>query len=110
MTEGMVNCDPVLLEPIFHVTITLPNEYTPRAQRLISGRRGQILGFGPKDGRDGWDEVSAYMPQAVIHDLIVDLRSLTLGVGTFAWRFDHLQELSGRLAAQVTAARAATAS
>ncbi len=34
-------------------------------------------------------------------DLIVELRSLTMGVGTFDWGFDHLQELTGRLADEV---------
>ena len=46
------------------------------------------------------------MPQAEIHDLIVELRSLTMGVGTYTWRYDHLQELTGRLADQVLAAAA----
>jgi elongation factor G len=48
------------------------------------------------------------MPQAEIHDLIIELRSLTLGVGTFTWKFDHLQELIGRLADQIIAHRAET--
>jgi len=108
MTEGMAKCDPVLLEPIFLVTIQIPAEFTPKAQRLISGRRGQILGFGAITDWRGWDEVSAYMPQAEIQDLIIELRSLTLGVGTFTWKFDHLQELTGRLADQVIAQRAET--
>jgi len=106
MTDGMAKCDPVLLEPIFLVTIQIPGEFTPKAQRLISGRRGQILGFGAIADWKGWDEVSAYMPQSEIHDLIIELRSLTLGVGTFTWKFDHLQELIGRLADQVIAHRA----
>ena len=37
-----------------------------------------------------------YLPQAELHDLVVELRSLTLGVGSFDWRFDHLQELTGK--------------
>ena len=106
MTDGMGKCDPVLLEPIYHVTIQIPGEFTPKAQRLISGRRGQILGFGAIADWKGWDEVSAYMPQSEIHDLIIELRSLTLGVGTFTWKFDHLQELTGRLADQVISHRA----
>jgi elongation factor G len=106
MTDGMAHCDPVLLEPIFLVTLQIPAEFTPKAQRLISGRRGHILGFGPIIDWKGWDEVSANMPQSEIHDLIIELRSLTLGVGTFTWKFDHLQELIGRLADQVIAQRA----
>ncbi len=82
---------------------------TARVQRLITGRRGQVLGYDAKDGWNGWDVVSAQMPQAELHDLIVELRSLTLGVGTFTCRFDHLQELAGRLADQVVQARNAAA-
>jgi elongation factor G len=101
MTEAMPNCEPVLLEPIHAVTVTVPTEFTSRVHGLISGRRGQILGFDAKEGWPGWDEVSAQLPQSELHDLIIELRSLTLGVGTFAWKFDHLQELVGRIADKV---------
>ena len=98
MTEGMPKCEPVLLEPILQVTIAAPTEFTPKVQRLITGRRGQILGFDGRPGWDGWDEVKALMPEAEVHDLIVELRSLTLGLGFFTSSFDHLAELTGRLA------------
>lgn len=105
MAEGMPQCDPVLLEPILAVEISVPSDFTSKAQRIITGRRGQILGFDAKENWASWDQVSAYLPQAEMGDLIVELRSLTMGVGTFGWRFDHLQELSGRAAAQVVEAR-----
>ncbi len=101
MTDGMPKCDPVLLEPILAVEIAVPSEYTSKAQRIISGRRGQILGYEAKDGWRGWDAVSAYLPQAEMGDLIIELRSLTMGTGTFSWRFDHLQEVAGRTAEKV---------
>lgn len=106
MREAMPNCDPVLLEPICKVTIAVPSEFTAKAQRIVSGRRGQILGFDAKPGWNGWDEVQAYLPQAEMHDLIVELRSLTMGIGSFAWVFDHLAELTGRPAEKVIQARA----
>ncbi len=109
MSEGMPKCDPVLLEPICSVQIVIPNDFTARVHGLISGRRGQILGFSPKEGWQGWDEVNAYLPQSELHDLIVDLRSLTLGVGTFSWKFDHLQELTGRIADKIVEHRLAAA-
>ncbi|MBC7907204.1 MAG: elongation factor G, partial [Rhodospirillaceae bacterium] len=93
--------------PILHVEVSVPSDFTPKAQRIISGRRGQILGFDAKDGWPGWDTVSAYLPQAEMGDLIVELRSLTMGVGTFSWKFDHLQELSGRSADKVVEDRKA---
>jgi elongation factor G len=107
MREGMPNCSPVLLEPVFQVTITIPNEHTSKIQRLSSGRRGKILGFSPKEGWKDWDEISVMMPQAEMFDLVVELRSLTMGVGTFDWSFDHLEEIVGKEADQVVAARAA---
>ncbi len=106
MTEALPKCEPVLLEPIHQVEISVPNAFTSKVQRLISGRRGQILGFDAKAGWAGWDTVSANMPHSELHDLIVELRSITLGVGTYTARFDHLQELTGKLAEKVLASRA----
>ena len=107
MSEGMPKCDPVLLEPICEIKVTVPSEHTSKVNGLISGRRGQILGFDARAGWPGWDVVSAYMPQAEMDDLIIELRSITQGVGTFTFAYDRLQELTGRLADQVLAARAA---
>ncbi|HZB91332.1 MAG TPA: elongation factor G [Stellaceae bacterium] len=105
MSEAMPKCEPVLLEPIHQVDVAVPNAFTSRVQRVISGRRGQILGYDARPGWDGWDVVTALLPQAELHDLIVELRSVTLGVGTYAERFDHLQELTGKLAERVMAGR-----
>jgi elongation factor G len=107
--EALPKCEPFLLEPIDLVEISVPNAFTARVQRLVSGRRSQILGYDAKPDWPGWDVVSAHMPQSELHDLIVELRSLTLGVGSFAHRFDHMQELSGRPAEKVLAMRTADA-
>jgi elongation factor G len=109
MQEAMPKCDPVLLEPIHHVDISVPNAFTSKVQRLISGRRGQILGYDAKEGWTGWDTVSADLPQSELHDLIMELRSITLGVGTYVERFDRLQELTGKLAEKVMATKSEAA-
>ncbi len=101
MSEGMSQCDPVLLEPIYEVTISVPSDFTAKIHGLVSGRRGQILGFETKQDWDSWDELKCYLPQSEIHDLVIELRSLTVGVGSFDWRFDHLQQLTGKLAERV---------
>lgn len=98
MTEALPACEPVLLEPILTVSIAVPSDFTSKVQRLVSGRRGQILGYDARPGWQGWDEVKVYLPQAEMHDLIVELRSLSLGVGTFTWSFERLQELTGKAA------------
>jgi elongation factor G len=109
MTEGMPNCSPVLLEPIMHVRIHAPNDATAKVNAIVSGRRGQLMGFDARDGWRGWDTVEAQMPMSELHGLIIDLRSLTQGVGTFETKFDHLAELTGKLAEQVVATRKAAA-
>jgi elongation factor G len=109
MSEGMPNCSPVLLEPIMHVHIHVPNDATAKVNAVVSGRRGQLMGFDVRDGWKGWDTVEAQMPLAEIGNLIVDLRSLTQGVGTFEMEFDHLAELTGKLADHVIASHKAAA-
>ena len=93
LKEGLPQCQPVLLEPILDVTVSVPSEYTSKALQLITQRRGQILGYEGKAGWSGWDEVRTHIPQGEIHDLIVSLRSLSQGTGFFEWAHDHLQEV-----------------
>ena len=100
MREGMAECKPVLLEPVRKVEIAVPSEATARVNGIVSQRRGQLLGFDARPGWKGWDVVEAMIPESEIRDLIVELRSATAGVGTFKSRFDHLAELTGRLADQ----------
>jgi elongation factor G len=104
MTEGMPNCVPVLLEPIMRVKIHVPNDATSKANQVVSGRRGQLMGYDARAGWKGWDSVEAQMPLSELHNLIIDLRSLTQGVGTYEMEFDHLAELNGKLADQVVTA------
>lgn len=92
MKEALAKADPVLLEPVDKVTVTVPNEFTAKAQRLLTGRRGQILGFAERPGWPGWDEIEALVPEAELHDLIIELRSQTLGLGSYVKAFDHLAE------------------
>ncbi len=106
MSEALPKCHPILLEPISNVTVYVPNVFTPQIQRLLSGRRAQILGFEAREGWNGWDQVNALLPQSELADLIIELRSLTRGVGTYDYRFEHLQELSGKLADDVVKAAA----
>jgi elongation factor G len=107
IVEGLPQCQPVLLEPIHLVEIVCPTDATAKINALMSGRRGQILGFDTRGGWEGWDVVRAKMPEAEIGDLIVEVRSATAGAGTFTFKFDHMAELTGRTADQIVAARRA---
>jgi elongation factor G len=107
IAEGLPQCQPVLLEPIHLVEIVCPNDATAKMNAILAGRRGQILGFDTREGWPGWDTVRAQMAEAEIGDLIIEVRSATAGVGSFAFKFDHMAELTGRTADQIIAARRA---
>ena len=97
MQTGMPDCEPTLLEPVDAVEISVPNSFTANVLKLISGRRGQILGYEAKASWPGWDVVSAHMPEVEMQSMILELRSLTMGVGTFRWQYDHLTPVPDNL-------------
>jgi elongation factor G len=109
MVEAMPQCQPLLLEPIVAVEIHAPSEHTARMNQIVTGHRGQLLGFDGREGWPGWDTVKAHMPESEIASLIVELRSATAGVGTFTFAFDHMAELTGRAADQVVSTQNARA-
>ncbi|MBV9627352.1 MAG: elongation factor G [Xanthobacteraceae bacterium] len=109
IVEALPQCSPVLLEPIHTVEIVCPTDATAKINAIMSGRRGQILGFDTREGWPGWDSVRALMPESEIGDLIIEVRSATAGVGTFTAKFDHMAELTGKPAEQIVAARKAAA-
>ena len=98
MKEGMAQCSPILLEPVMKVEIATPSAATAKVTALVPQRRGQILGYDARPGWPGWDVVEATMPQSEIGDLIIELRSATAGAASYRASFDHMAELSGRLA------------
>jgi len=107
MSEGMPGCAPVLLEPIMRVQVHVPSDASAKVNSLVSGRRGTPMGYDARPGWRGWDTVRCEMPLAEVSDLIVDLRSLTQGTGTYEMEFDRLAELSGKLADTIVAERKA---
>ena len=109
MSEGMPKCNPILLEPVMAVSITVPSDSNARINGIISQRRGQILGFDARDGWPGWDVIEAHIPSNEMESLIVDVRSATAGVGSYTAKFDHLSEVTGRLKDQVLSASKAAA-
>jgi elongation factor G len=101
IVEIIPKLDPVLLEPILRMEIHVPREATPRAQRLVTGRRGQLLSFDANLDLPGWEIVTAYLPQAELRGFIVELRSVSAGLGHYVVRHDHYAELMGRQAERV---------
>lgn len=101
MSEALAAASPYLLEPVAHVRIVTPSSATSRVTSAISSRRGQMLGMEPREGWRRWDVVEALMPEASLRNLDAELRSLSQGLASYEARFDHLQEVSGKLADEV---------
>jgi elongation factor G len=101
MSEALAAAAPYLLEPVVKVAILAPNAATSRVTSAISSRRGQMLGMEPREGWHRWDRIEALMPEASLRGLDADLRSLSQGLATYSAEFDHLQEISGKLADEV---------
>jgi len=98
MSEALPACQSVLLEPVEKLTILAPSTTTSRVISTITARRGQILGFDAREDWPGWDRVEVFLPQSERADVIIELRSITQGLGTFEAEFDHMAELTGRMA------------
>jgi len=105
MQAGIPRCEPQLLEPIMAVQVWMPQAFTAKVMQALTGRRGQVLGYDQKAGWPGWEQIEAYLPQAEMHDFVVELRSITMGAGGFHWQFDHLQEVPEKLATAILAQR-----
>lgn len=107
MKDGLPKAAPIILEPISEVQVMIPSQYTSGVLGQMNGLRGQILGYGPMPDRQGWDQVTANVPQGELWDYIIELRTLTQGLGYYTSKFSHLSPvpptLSQELIAQATA-------
>ncbi len=88
--EGFMDSKPVLLEPIFNVEVTVPDDFTGDVMGDLSSRRGKIAGMDP-DGRN--QIIRAAVPQAELYQYSVDLRSMTQGQGIYSLEFSHYEEV-----------------
>ena len=92
--EALPKCNPVVLEPIAHVRVTVPTNYTSTVIQQLTGKRGQILGMNPAD-RAGFDLVEAYVPAVELSRYITELRTATQGLGTYGWRHERYDPIPG---------------
>lgn len=98
MSEALAQCQPYLLEPVCHLVIDTPSGATSKASSCVSSRRGQILGIGNHPDWQRWDRIEATIPESGLQGLDAELRSMSQGLAGYTARYDHLTEISGRLA------------
>jgi len=99
--KGIVEAKPVLLEPIMHVEILVPEEYMGDIMGDMNKRRGKILGMEPQPG--GEQKVLAEAPLAEMCKYAITLRSMTQARGSFTMRFERYEEVPPHLAEKIIA-------
>jgi len=97
--KGMEEARPVLLEPIMHVEILVPDEYQGDIMGDMSKRRGRILGSEPQGG--GSTKLIAEAPQAELFKYAINLRSMSQARGSFTMTFERYDEVPANIAQKV---------
>ncbi len=100
LKEAVHQAKPALLEPIMTVAVRVPEQFMGEVNRDLNGRRGRVLGM---DTADGYQIITAHVPQAELFSYASELRSLTAGRGTFSYELDHYDEVPAHLAEKVIA-------
>ena len=100
--QGCADANPTLLEPIYRLEVTIPDEYMGDIIGDINRRRGRILGMNPQNG--GLQQVVAEVPLAEVFKYATDLRSMSQARGSFKMTFERYEELPSNLAEKVVAA------
>lgn len=99
--KGMEEAQPVLLEPIMSLKITIPEEYMGDVMGDINKRRGKILGMEPSG--KGKQVIYAQAPQAETFKYAIDLRSMTQGRGYFEMEIEKYDEVPYQIAQKIIA-------
>ncbi|MGS1007499.1 elongation factor G [Achromobacter anxifer] len=102
--EGMRRADPVLLEPMMHVEVETPEDFTGNVMGDLSSRRGMVQGMEDIAGGSG-KLVRAEVPLAEMFGYSTSLRSLTQGRATYSMEFKHYAEAPRQVAQEVMAAQ-----
>ncbi len=99
---AMAQANPILLEPISRITVSVPPEYQGDVMGDLSARRGQVQGTSVDES--GRQVITALVPTSEILRYAIDLRSITQGWGTFTEEHDHYQEMPSHMAEKVAMA------
>ena len=102
MAEAMKQAQPILMEPIMKVSVTVPDEYTGTVIGDLSSRRGQIQGM---EAMAGTQRVNAFVPLAQMFGYATDLRSKTQGRGQYVMEPSHYEPVPKNIADQIIAGR-----
>ncbi len=97
--KGIVEAKPVLLEPVMHLDILVPDDYMGDVMGDMNKRRGKILGMEPQE--DGSQKLMVEAPQAELFDYAITLRAMTQARGTFSMQFERYEEVPAQIAQKI---------
>ena len=97
--NGIPQAKPVILEPIGHLTVTIPDSYMGDIMSDLSKRRGSIMGMNVD--HDGNQVLEADVPMGEMGSYAIDLRSMTQGRGSFTFKFQEYQRTPGEVQAKI---------
>ncbi len=106
LKKALQDANPVLLEPIMKMEITVPEEVMGDVMGDLNGRRGRVLGM---DTKGKYQVIIAQVPMAEVLQYALDLNSITGGRGTFQMEHSHYEEVPAQLAERVVSAAKKTA-
>ena len=101
--DGFLKAQPILLEPIISLKVTVPDKYTGDVMGDLNKRRGRVLGMNP-DG-SGKQVIEAELPESMIFGYNTDLRSMTGGAGDFSYEFNRYEPAPSDVQAKEIEAR-----
>jgi elongation factor G len=95
LKSGVLEANPVLLEPVVNIQVTVPEQYMGDVIGDMNSKRARVLGM---EQAHGMASISALAPLAEVQRYSTDLRSITQGRGTFTMAFDHYEEVPSHIA------------
>lgn len=101
--NGLPQANPVLLEPVGELKISVPDSMVGDVMGDLNKRRGRVMGMSPDEERKGYTVVEAEAPQAELRDYTIVLRAMTQGRGAFTYRFVRYEEVPAAEAQKIIA-------
>ena len=100
LKKGLVQGQPILLEPIMNIKVTVPEDFTGDIIGDLNAKRARVLGMNPEDGMN---VIEAQAPLAEILRYAIDLKSITQGRGSYTTEFSHYEETPPQITQKIIA-------
>ena len=98
LRKGLSDGQPILLEPIMNLKVTVPNDLTGDIIGDLNTKRARVLGMNPEGGNN---VIEAQVPLAEVQRYAIDLKSMTQGRATYTMEFDHYEEVPAQITQKI---------